>query len=233
MKTKSSMKSYLQVVGVVGFLTPFILGACSSGTGGGTSTGSSSANGTVGAAVGSIFASEGDNASLQSRRSLPLRLVALLVEEAHADGEGPTSACDIASSSEGPDDVSTSATVTAGSYGVTGDEVTVTAADGCDQGGDYASFTVASHTMDCTNDGEEMTMTMTDSTGVFREDTDENATKIYGSFNVAVGDGDAESVECSFTILHGSGGAGSFTGSCEDSEGEPIEQSDDASCSDQ
>ncbi len=227
---KIVMKHCLRIAGVVGLLMPFVLGACSSGSGG-TSTESSSASDTVGAAVGSIFSSESDSAAFQSRRSIPLRLVALLVKEAQAEGEGSSSACDM--SDEGPDGISISPTVAADTYGVSSDEVTVTAADGCDQGGTYASFTVSSHSMDCTNNGEELTMTMTDSTGVFTEDAEANATRIYGTFNVAVGDGEPEIVDCSFTITHGSETGGEFTGSCEDSEGEPIEQSSDASCTDQ
>ncbi len=211
------------------FLAGLLLACQGGSTTGGTETGNASES-SIGAAVGSIFSSESDSAAFQSRRSIPLRLVALLVKEAQAEGEGSSSACDM--SDEGPDGISISPTVAADTYGVSSDEVTVTAADGCDQGGTYASFTITSRSMDCTNNGEELIMTMTDSTGVFTEDAEANATRIYGTFNVAVGGGEPSAdIRCSFTIPYSNeGGNQQLSGTCEDRNGNTIEQSSDTIC---
>lgn len=199
------------------------------GSVGGTETGN-----TVGAAVASLFDAEEESAALDRKISVPSRLAALLIREARAQGSGPSSACDLML-----DEVSgieMSQTVEPGTYGVPdspGDFVTLTAEDGCGQGGDYASFHVLSRSMTCTtSEGAVSRITMTDSTGVFRETG--TASDIYGTFNVSSGEDAVTGIDCHFTVTHsGTSTASQFSVAvCVDASGNSVEQSGDTTCMD-
>ncbi|MBI2340070.1 MAG: hypothetical protein HYU99_06890 [Deltaproteobacteria bacterium] len=219
---------------VLGAIVAFILGAC----GGATSDSATDASGdesgaeNVGAAVGSIFGGEESLAALQKKERVLSRLVDLFVREAKAQAGQPT-ACEVIANEDDPDDVETSLSIEAGTYGMTGATVTLTAADGCDQGGEYASFSLESHSLDCEDgDGNESTLTMLDSSGVWRENVDTNVTEIYGTFSVEVEGETFSDIQCSLTITHGDEGDGEFGGDCEDSEGSVIEQAGETTCTD-
>ena len=203
---------------------------CGGGTTGGTETGNPQS--TIGAAIGALFGSRNKSA-LRVQPTLPTRLVQLLIQTAEAASQNHT-ACDPVT--DNPSGVTTSNTITAGSYGISTNSITVTAANGCDQGGEFASFTISSHTLACTDSkGNSSSVTMTKSTGVFRENATLNATQIYGNFNLASGSSSSTRVACSFVITNPQQGhgTGQFSGSCEDSQGNPITQTTDTTCSDQ
>jgi len=194
------------------------------------STGTGSEN--VGAAIGSIFGGEEGTASLSRKQRVLARLADLFVRKAMAARQGMQSACD--SLGDSPDGVSTGASVEAGTYGLTSDSVAIEVTDGCDQGGEYASFEVSSHAMDCVDgDGAETTVTMVNSSGVWRENSSSNQTEIYGTFNVEVDGETFSDIRCSLTITHGeNGGGGEFGGDCEDGDGQVIEQASETTCTD-
>lgn len=204
------------------------LGACG-GNGDETPTATSGGE-NIGAAVGSLFGSE-EQASLTIKRSIPYRLVTLMVREAVAQETGPQtgpmSACDAIGNEEG---IAMSRSVEAGTYGIEGSEgnfVTLAAADGCDQDGDYMSWTVSSHSMTCTDgSGTSTTVTMTDSSGVFAETS--AGSDIYGTFNVSAGDDGATGVACHLVISEST----FTTAVCVDTAGNSVSQDADTSCTD-
>jgi hypothetical protein len=129
-----------------------MFGACG-GAGTAAVRGASGEN--VGAALTSIFSSQ-DQGALMMKQSIPYQLVSLMVSEAKATtiAAGPTS-CDVSNT---PSDVVMDLAVASGIYGVptTGSDtcdvadencVTLTESDGCESGGTYAAFTVATHEM--------------------------------------------------------------------------------------
>lgn len=199
------------------------------GSVGGTETGN-----TVGAAVASLFGTDEDSAALERKVSFPSRLAALLIREARAQMNGQRSACDVRSGDASG--IEMGQTVEPGTYGVSdspGDFVILTTANGCDQGGDYATFQVLSHSMICTtSEGAVSTVTMTDSTGVFRETG--TASDIYGIFNISAGDGAAVAVSCHFTITHSdmSRDSNFSVAVCVDASGTSVEQTGDTTCMD-
>lgn len=186
----------------------------------------------VGAAIGSIFGGDEASASLSRKNRILARLADLFVREAMAAKRQMTSACDQLDGP--PDDVVVGATVEPGTYGMTGNSVDLEASDGCDQGGEYATFDVASHSLECVDgDGAASAVTMVDSAGVWRENASTNQTEIYGTFNIEV-DGETYSdIQCSLTITHPAGeGGGEFGGDCEDGDGQVIEQASETTCTD-
>lgn len=217
---------------VLGAIVALVLGACG-GASSDNSTDASDASGAenVGAAVGSIFGGETDMASLEKKHLILSRVSNLFFRQAVAQMESPT-ACEVVESGDGPpEDVSTSLSITAGTYGMTGATVELEASDGCDQGGEYAGFTLESHSLDCVDgDGTETTVTMVDSQGVWRENLDTSTTEIYGTFSVQVEGETFSAIRCSLTITHGDEGEGEFGGDCEDSEGAVLEQASETTC---
>lgn len=212
--------------GIVCAMLALSLGACQ-----GTQTSASTAQDTVGAAVGSLFQGESQSASL--KRSIPGKLLAFLISEAHAQA-ARTTACESLAEEETPSDIETTAGIEAGDYGTVGHSISVTSADGCSEGGEYASFNVGSHELDCSlPEGESATVTMTDSSGVWRENLDTLQTEIYGTFTITMGSETVSNVRCYLTIDHSSEDSeGLFGGECESEAGDAFQPSDEVSCSD-
>lgn len=202
------------------------------GCGGSTLTGGTETGNTdkLAAAVTSLFGGNGSEAQLKRVR-IPQKLLAMLVREAQAQSGPPTSACDENNSS--PGDITMSTTIAAGTYGLSSNEVTVTAADGCAEGGQYMAFTVASHTMNCEDgSGTTTSLTMEESTGIWRINPTTSKTEIFGTFNITSGSSTASGVRCSFTIDNSSGTDGEFSGDCEDASGNALSQATDTTCTD-
>ena len=229
-------------LGILSALLALLLGACGSGstntnddsTNGNTSTSDTSSVGAaqenVGAAVGSLFGNK-NQASLS--RSIPYRLVSLMIREANAaTAELPFSVCGIID--QAPKDVGASNSVTAGTYGIANnaaDFVSLTEKDGCDQGGNYASFHIASHSMTCTNGGNKATMTMKESTGVWT--ISETSTQIFGNFTVSNEKGTDSGMSCHITVpISGNGPSNNFTAVCSDSAGNSFKPATDVTCTD-
>lgn len=198
-----------------------LLLACQGGdTTGGTETGNAFEK-NIGAVVGSLFGEEDQSAGL----------LALLVREAQAQVDRPPF-CEWIEEENNDEGITFSGQVTAGTYGKSGSSVTVTSQDGCSEGGTFASFFVQFKEMDCTGeDNESFTLTMENCSGVFREDTTLQITQIYGTFTMTSGSETATDIRCSFTIPYSNEGGGEqLSGSCEDSDGNEIEQSNDTTC---
>ncbi|MBI2340071.1 MAG: hypothetical protein HYU99_06895 [Deltaproteobacteria bacterium] len=204
--------------------------------GGDSATGATETGNSVGAALTSIFGGEEESAGLTSHGLLLARLTDLFTRKASAQEERQT-ACEVIAGETAPSDVETSLSIEAGTYGAPSNSITVSADDDCEDGGEYASFNVASHPLDCTNGaGETMTLLMVNSSGIWRENIDTNNTEIYGTFNMQLGDETAENIRCSLLIEHDEddepGDTGTFSGSCEDENGNAVEQSSDLTCTD-
>lgn len=203
--------------------------ACGSSTSDTTSTDSSTADSNVGAAVSAVFGGSSQSASLNP--SLTDKLASILIRQAQAQSGPPTSACD--SLSETPSDITMSTSITAGTYGLTSNSVTVTADDGCAEGGEYVGFTVTAHAMVCEDgSGNTQEITMENCTGVWRINSSTLLTEIYGTFSMSTGSETASDIKCSFTIDNSAGPDGELVGSCEDASGNAVSQASDASCSD-
>lgn len=208
------------------WVVSFGLAGCSQQATGGTETGN-----TLGAVITSLFSDEGQNASLQI--AMRIRQVSNRTKDSEESGRETT--CEvIANSDDAVDDVGASGVVTAGTYGTSSHSVTVASADGCDEGGEYASFHVTSHELECADlGGNAIVVTMTDSTGVWRENLETLQTEIYGTFTITSASGTASGVQCYLTIDHSSEEAeGLFDGECEDEIGQMIEQSSSFVCQD-
>ncbi|MDO8518850.1 MAG: hypothetical protein Q7T11_01650 [Deltaproteobacteria bacterium] len=205
------------------------LGACGSAT---TSTPTDAPDENVGAAVGSLFGGSGESAAL--KKATLDRLAAILIREARAQMERQ-SACESLESGDGDGAaIVVTGTISAGAYGMPDNEVEVTVSDGCDEGGEYASFVVTSHAFTCTDaeSGETSSVTMDTGSGVWRENLDTLETEIYGSFDISSGDTLSEDIRCSFIISHEEEGDGVFGGDCVDSENNAVEQASDVTCTD-
>lgn len=230
---------------VVGALLALSLGACTGATDPSNVTSTSESAGVpqekVGAAVGSLFGGQGQQAGLI--KTIPSRLVSLMIGEARA--QEVLSSCSVPD--RVPADVRMSTAVKAGTYGVPGsktDSVTLTEADGCDhkdQGGKYLGFDIADkHAMTCTraSDGVKSAVVMTDSHGVFTQDLDATspATQIYGTFSVSTDQGAGSGVSCHISIRHTPGTAsdakGEFSAVCTDDSGNAVAQTANETCQD-
>ncbi|MBI4411196.1 MAG: hypothetical protein HY541_01780 [Deltaproteobacteria bacterium] len=201
-----------------------------------SATGATETGNSIGAALTSIFGGENESAGLTSRRLFLARLTDLFTRKATAQEERQT-ACEVIADETAPSDVETSLSIEAGTYGAPSNPITVSADDDCEDGGEYASFNVVSHPLDCVNGaGETSTLLMVNSSGIWRENTVTNNTEIYGTFNIQLGDETAENIRCSLLIEHDEndepGDTGTFSGVCEDENGNAVEQSSDLTCTD-
>lgn len=225
------MKTFFKI------LLPVLICISACGGEGGTETGNTDAN-TIAAAMGSIFGNDSESASIVKGAGIA-RLIEKFVRQAKAQSEqSQFTACDSVNSEQvDAEGVVTSPDIEAGEYGVPGNSVQVTDEDGCDQGGEYAGFTVTSHSFVCIEQstGEQSNLTMDTGTGIWRENLGTNSTEIYGTFNMTSDSGTAVGIRCSLTITHDEGmegGGGSFSGDCVDSNDQEIEQVTDTICQD-
>lgn len=187
---------------------------------GGTDTGNAG-EAKLAAAVGLLFSGDEEAASLLARAT-----------RAQSDGDSmdSQSACETVENGEdAPSGVDMTLSVVAGTYGMTGSSVTLSESDGCDQGGEYAGFNVTSHDLSCSDgDGNQTTLTMQESSGVFRENLELSRTEIYGTFSLTDGTNAATGIRCSLTIDRNQ----RFGGGCEDASGIEIEQDSNTTCVD-
>lgn len=209
----------------------FLLSVACSGDGGGQATGATETGNSIGAAVQAVFGGDDQASRLSERNLLLARLADFFMRRANAQ-DGPTSACDMLD--EPPDPVSVGASIEPGTYGAPSNPITLGATDDCEDGGEYATFTVSSHSLDCVDgEGTTSTLTMVDSSGVWRENQSANRTEIYGTFNMQLGGETANDIRCSLIIQHAEQeGGGEFSGVCEDADGNAIDQTTDLTCTD-
>jgi hypothetical protein len=175
-----------------------VFGSCATTSGSGGSSGSSDPAGTEasGAAVAAIFSS-GDSALL--KKSDLERLAALIIKDAHAqaEGAGERDTCDDPDDdgeADGPQEIDSPLTGTAGTYGDTNGTTTTLTDDhvclgsdgaentgtGPDGNGLFASFTLEDTITGTCDDG---TIEMTAGTGVWRN-TDDSFPEVYGTFTI-------------------------------------------------
>ncbi len=175
--------------------------ACDSGSGVGTS-----ATNNFGAAIGGLFSSQG--------------AAAVDVENACNGGE-----------EGGPEGVENNQSITAGTYGATGDAVTVDETDDCEDNPSSAeSFTQFTLTQDIAGDctsGNDVTM-KTGSTGIFRN-TETHTPEIYGTFDFEAGGETFADVKCTIRLTEG-GVVDTDNSSCVDSDGESLSLSSSDTC---
>ena len=210
--------------------------SCGSSSSGGSSSGDGSAS--VGAAIGAVFSSSSSSGLLE-KRSLPSRIAELFIKRAIAQSEGefPTT-CESVGDDNGAEGVTTSSSITAGTYGASSNPVTVTADQDCESAPDdtesYASFVVSSHDLSCTDgDGNTASLTMSDASGIWRQMDETTGTAIYGTFSVTAGGETFTGIQCSLTITGGDEtGGGTFDGDCEDSDGNAVTQDSEMTCTD-
>lgn len=135
-----------------------------------------------------------------------------------------------------PTGITKSASVTPGSYGTTENSVSLTAENGCDNGGDYASFTLSTHDFSCSTSTASFTLTMTNSSGVTTQNIELNQNIIYGSFNLSTDGGTTNSAYNCYIVItvqdtsENPSASETFTGQCEDSDGNTVDQSSDITC---
>ncbi len=204
-----------------------------------TSTTSNSAN--SGAAVAAVFGGSEETASLMQQ--LPSFLLDALVQEvlAQGEGEGPQEGeggetCgefEESAESSGPDNVTTTAYGTAGTYGSSSNSVTVTVDDFCqdeegtvhtgngpDGDGLFASFVVSEVTISCDDDSADTSMS---GTGIFRNRPDDNIfPQIFGTFEVG-----GAAVNCTIELGEDEE---ILSSSCSNDAGDVVEQSSDVTC---
>ncbi len=199
-----------------------LMGGCSSTA---TDTDTSEISADAAAAVGAVFSSSGDGSVNQ------VALKGLL--EAFIRRARASETCLYLD--EGPSNVTISGQGDSGTYGATGDTVTLDTdtdfcedSNGADVTGDtlFAAFTLTSADITC--DGETTTVTMSGS-GVFTEDDDGFQPHIYGEFTMTMGD-DSATVNCTIGLEEGSDGAVSEASCTDSSSGETVEMDSDASC---
>ena len=125
----------------------------------------------------------------------------------------------------GPDGVNVSATVAAGTYGASTASVTLTAADDCESDNtsddSYAAFEVVEDVVATCENGQTVTM-LPGSAGVYRTNEAEgHYPEIYGTFNLADGDGNTfEGVTCTIFL---DDSENVLDATCEDADGDAIE----------
>ncbi len=187
--------------------------------------------GNTGAMVAAAFSSSG---STSLNQSIPLQLIKHLVAKARAQTQGgDTNTCDDAEG--GPENVTTTLTGTAGTYGSALDAVTITntSTEFCkttegstnDNTDDllFASFTVTSATVTC-DDASEATLA---GSGIWRNRDDLGYyPQIYGSFTITIG-GTEGQADCSIALAADGVVA---SASCSDTAGTAISLSDDITC---
>lgn len=214
---------------LAGVLMLALLSSCGAGGAtGGTETGNSTDK--LAAAVTTIFGDQNKNAGL-TKKSVPAQLLAMMVRDAYAQSERSTSAC--VENGHGGNDITMSSSITAGTYGISTNAVTVTAADGCVQGGQYLAFSISSHALSCTDSGGGATVvTMNDSFGIWRVNPVTLNSEIYGTFGIFSSTGSAANIKCSFTIDNSNGQDNGLEGSCEDSAGNGLTQTSGVTCTD-
>lgn len=200
--------------------------SCSSGSSSDTDLGNTSAM------VAAAFSSSG---SASVNQAIPIQLLQTLVDRARAqstDG-GDTNTCE--ESDSGPENVSTTLTGSAGTYGAAGDSVTITDADAefCEttegeinaNADDllFATFSVSSATVTC-DDDTSATMT---GAGIWRNRDDLGYyPQIYGAFTITMSDGSGD-VDCSIAVDENGVVA---EASCSDTSGVAITLTDDITC---
>lgn len=217
-------------------ITILSLAACSSSSDDSTSTSTSSAD-DLGGSVGAVFSGAGSS-SISEEASIPKYLLDFLVKKAHAEGECSTTCSCLGA--DGPDNITTANTGTAGTYGAdtdTTNTMTVTADHFCsvsssatggpDSAGQFATFDFsASVTATCTAaDSSTSTTTISAGSGIWRN-TDTHMPEVYGSFT-------ADGAEYDCTIMINTDDAGTVDGensNCVDADGVEAAIDDGVTC---
>src|SRR3989338_130357 len=214
-------------------ITILSLAACSSSDSDSTSTSDSADD--LGAGVRAVFSS---GASSRTSASLSKGILNLFLRQAQAEGECSTTCSCVGD--DGPDNITTSATGTAGTYGAdtdTTDTMVVTADHFCsvststtggpDGSGQFATFDFASAvTANCTAaDLSTSTTTISAGSGIWRN-TSTHEPEVYGSFTV-----DSVEYDCTIFILSGeSGEVDGDNSNCVDADGVSVTIADDSTC---
>lgn len=226
---------------------------CESGIGTNVPNPPSSPTTTAASAVAALFSSDED-ANINQVVKIPLRVLDLVVKRAVAQSFGggcgtsdPGCTCEFLGAEDGPNNVTTSATGQAGTYGSSGDAITLDEDDFCalsdgsentgtgpDGQGLFASFEIDADVNGvCTTEEGDITIIMASgSTGVFRNDAapgdgSNPANHIYGAFVIEADDGSQTTVNCTITMA---ADESIEDASCTDEDGNTVEQSPDATC---
>jgi len=201
MKLKNLVVSFLLTI------TATLLLSCGSSNSSGTSSTSATASSSdieehTEAAIGSLFSASGQS-SLSAESNVMNTIIQAFSKNALASSTLNT--CDIFGIA--PSQVNASSTGTAGTYGASGDQVTVTASDFCNglTGTSnpnetlFGSFTINNESVLC--GPSSSTQVTVDAAGVFRQRVvDSYYPAIYGEFTITDAGGTAKTYDCSLYL---------------------------------